>query len=320
MSDQKAYISIDSRRFVLYDNPIDLYHKNGTNFLIYNGNRIPLNIPYDFPEIMGEKVPISIKYNPHMLKIQVRLAEYITYEVTNNQNSSVITGGDSDYIYLESSTGIIYYFRSGNGENKFELKVHFESVDDSSDYSKDEIRNSVEYMYSDNNEDIRTIKKDESYSLDIDMLLNLDQLEGINKIGYGGYRRAFNIKDATSNLEIHNADGDILKVASNRDGIKTNKREFQTWQAVKGTELEKYFCPITNRDPNYRYIIMRNASKDRELTNDQVERLKSNIKQNISEDIVDIPGVHKLDIRSGNIGIYDGRKVLIDYPYGGSLS
>lgn len=321
MTDKKPYISIGSNRFILYEDPIDLYHEDGSNFVIYNGNKIPIDIPYDFPKIMGNKVPLSIKYNPHMLKIQVRLAEYTTYEVTNNYDASVIRNGDSNYVYLDSSTDLTYYFRSENGDNKFELTVHFESINESSDYSEDDIRDSLEYMYSKNNgKNIETIKKDGLYSLDINILLNLDKLAGIDKIGSGGYRRVFNITDNISNLNSNNIKGEIVKVALNRDGIKTNKREFQTWQAVKGTELEQYFCPITNRGPNYRYIIMKDASKDRELTDDQVNEFKSIIKQYISEDIVDIPGIHKLDIRSSNIGTYNGQKVLIDYPYGGSLS
>ena len=51
----------------------------------------------------------------------------------------------------------------------------------------------------------------------------------------------------------------------------------------------------------------------------QIDEIKSTIKKYMDSNSVDIPGSHKLDIRSGNIGEYNGRKVLLDYPYGGSL-
>jgi hypothetical protein len=66
--------------------------------------------------------------------------------------------------------------------------------------------------------------------------------------GKGCYRELYkivsNIEDTTSYKNC------VLKYAKDDSGQVENNREFETWQAAKGTKSEKYFCPIRNTSPN----------------------------------------------------------------------
>lgn len=317
----KPCLIMGDKKFVLYGDSIDLYHEDGQNFVIYQGDEIPVNLDFDFPDIKGRTVPISIKFSVDIFRIQIRQAEYSEYKISNNMNSSVVHSGESDYIDVSgASTELKYYFRTSNEtKDNFNLTFEFDSVGNK-DYSEDNIKDKMNRMYSDTSDSIETVENDGEYSLDLNLLLNLDQFDNVYLIGTGGYRRAFKISGKVPELDDSFVDK-VVKVAFDMKGVESNKREHQTWQAVKSIgidELQSLFCPIVDRGPSYRYIVMEDASEGF-VTNEKVDEIKSTIKKYMDSNSVDIPGSHNLDIRSGNIGEYDGRKVLLDYPYGGSL-
>jgi hypothetical protein len=318
---QKPYLIIGNKKFVLYGDSIDLYHEDRQNFVIYQGDKIPINLDFNLPDIRGRTVPISIKFSSDIWRIQISQAEYSEYKISNNINSSVVHSGESDYIDISGgSTELKYYFRtSKETKNNFNLTFEFGSIGNK-DYSENDIENSINRMYSDTDDSIETIEKDGEYSLDLNLLLNLDKFDNVYVIGTGGYRRVFKISDKVPELDDSFVDK-VVKVAFDMKGVESNRREHQTWQAVKSIgidELQSLFCPIVDRGPSYRYIVMEAAS-DGFVTSEKVDEIKSTIKKYMDSNSVDIPGSHNLDIRSGNIGEYDGRKVLLDYPYGGSL-
>lgn len=213
------------------------------------------------------------------------------------------------------------------------LRFHFDDLDnnssnDSDKYSKDEV-NSLINPYSDVDPKRKTDKMDETRDM-------LHKSSNAIDISNGHSRLAFKILDSSEFDFINNSnDGCIIKVAIKQTGLEENKKEIQTWQAVKGTELEKCFCPITNKGSNDRYIIMEEA-KVLENTNKSEEYFRS-----ISEDIediidqkVEVPDNYEsfsnehndpiserrlsynYDIFYKNVGIYNGNPVLIDYPFG----
>ena len=237
----------------------------------------------------------------------------------NSQNELIVRNGDSGSIdILSSIDNLKIYLRSDN-ENQDILSITLKSdtIADKN-YSEDNIKNTMYSMYQGDNPNLETVEKDDEYSLDLNLLLNLDKLDNVRMIDTGGYRRAFKVTGKIPDLDCNFVDK-VVKVAIDMDGIESNKREFETWQVVKSiSELRPYFCPITDRGPKYRYIVMEDASTDH-ITNKKVDDIHSVITEYIDSNSVNIPGSHNLDIRPNNIGEYNGKKVLIDYPFGGSL-
>jgi hypothetical protein len=129
----------------------------------------------------------------------------------------------------------------------------------------------------------------------------------------GSYRKVYkiinNIEDTTSYKNC------VLKYAKNEQGKIENKREFETWQAVKGTEVEKYFCPIKNTIPQNNFIIMESA-KVRNYDSSDALSLKKEMKRDVNLDNIDRD--NGSDIHYQNIGYYPPRDrlVLIDYSWG----
>lgn len=158
---------------------------------------------------------------------------------------------------------------------------------------------------------------------EIDNLRNiLDKSDNAVYIGRGAGREVYNISDCNIR-SLHKQDGDIIKVAISEDSIEDNRRELQTWQTVKGTELEQYFCPITNFGSNHRYIVMEKAQVFDEFDTTKIgddlfdrwvkwsDELDDKISKNTS--------LPTRDISYDNIGIYNGRQVLVDYPFGADI-
>jgi len=158
---------------------------------------------------------------------------------------------------------------------------------------------------------------------EIDNLRNiLDKSDNAVYIGRGAGREVYNISDCNIR-SLHKQDGDIIKVAISEDSVEDNRRELQTWQTVKGTKLEQYFCPITNFGSNHRYIVMEKAQVFDEFDTTKIgddlfdrwvkwsDELDDKISKNTS--------LPTRDISYDNIGIYNGRQVLVDYPFGADI-
>lgn len=221
------------------------------------------------------------------------------------EESRIVIGNENkkEYIYLES-------IKHENGDN-----------------SSKEYKNDLLNPYED--------KSIGTYlNSDIDELSNIVNLLQKSKsaryLEKGGSRIVFKITDKSAFDFLKYSDGSIIKVARNYHNISTNRLENQTWQAVKGTKLEKYFCPITNHGPDHKYIVMREASnveneneKYKTIANDMSKEVNKYIKKPENFDynpndyeLFESMILYNYDITADNIGKYNGRYVLIDYPFG----
>lgn len=185
------------------------------------------------------------------------------------------------------------------------------------DKSDDELKNNLVGPYE--NTKITQTGAEELDEQD-NLMSILDKLSNVEKIGRGGFRSVYDISEANIDF-LHKKDGNIIKVAMHKRSLKQNRREVQTWQTVKGTDLEKYFCPITNFGSDYTFIVMKKAK----VFNDLEEKEDKNYEEwarksdDIQSMINKFSRISSYDIAYDNIGKYNGNYVLIDYPFGANL-
>lgn len=140
------------------------------------------------------------------------------------------------------------------------------------------------------------------------------------EVTYGGQRTVYRVDASTVDMLEEN-DGSIVKVAHNQKGVQANRHEAQTWQAVKKSNYRKFFCPITSIGPSHKYVVMEEADMDgisHMGTGEFRKEVTSTLE--IPDDVDSVsPMGDGWDIFSANVGMYDGRPVLVDYPYGGNI-
>lgn len=182
---------------------------------------------------------------------------------------------------------------------------------ESNSYSEKDKNNMMATYQSHTNDDSDSISKAEKIR---DFLHKDPEAIDINE---GGSRTAFKVNNPDKHNFLYENDGCIVKVVS-RDDNNDNRMEFQTWQAVKGTQYEKYFCPIRNTSPNYSFIIMESVDIDSANNIEHTMEIKSNIREIINRSEIPNRG---FDIHSKNIGYHAkrDRAVLVDYPYGANF-
>lgn len=125
--------------------------------------------------------------------------------------------------------------------------------------------------------------------------------DGLRQLGWGISRIAFEI-------QIGKLQGKVLKIARDRRSTHENEKEIEVWRHIRGTSVEKYFCPINleNSDTeNYRYVVMEYAKPD-----------STTMGEKMAEDVREVANVNPVDFDGKNIGIYRGNPVFIDYPWG----
>lgn len=125
--------------------------------------------------------------------------------------------------------------------------------------------------------------------------------KGLKYIDYGVSRVCFEIR-------IGEYTGHILKIERN-EGFSTNQSEVRTWERVKGTDVEKYFCPVVDYGSDYEYVVMKRA--DVNLSRSRKQEIRENIMKELDDSGV-VDGF--LDTALDNFGVYNGRGVIIDYP------
>lgn len=149
---------------------------------------------------------------------------------------------------------------------------------------------------------------------------NIRALKGehLTEMDDGVHRDVYRINSSKFDNSYMSYKGRIVKIDKN---LEANTSEVQTWQYVKGTKFEKFFCPIRDMSRDKRIIVMDKvdvldwgSNKGREIADEIKEIIKEDMdlhSQNIKQD-------HGLDIHAKNIGYHNdyGRYVLIDYPWG----
>lgn len=140
------------------------------------------------------------------------------------------------------------------------------------------------------------------------------------RIVNGGQRTVYEV-DVSAVDMLEENDGSIVKIAHNSKGVQANKHEMQTWQSVKSSEYRKFFCPITSIGPSHKYVVMKEADMDAiglQETGDFRKKVTDAL--DVADDAENVsPMGDGWDIFSANVGMYDGRPVLVDYPYGGNI-
>lgn len=145
----------------------------------------------------------------------------------------------------------------------------------------------------------------------------IDSLRGkhLREIGSGCFRTVYSIQSDEFGSQYK---GKVLKVAKSKQGRQANSAEMRTWMTVKGTELEKYFCPIYDRSDDFQFIIMEKVKTDGLGISDSRE-LRQEITARIDDVDIPVDSQNFLDIKASNMGVYNNRLVMVDYPYGASF-
>lgn len=322
---------IDDMEFIFTEGSfIEFFSENDKNYILYNGEKYRISNGYDLPQ------------NQNNIRIKSRIEDEISITLSNNHNYSVSFDDREDIIYPgESDSQFLslfgepatVYIHNTNESPIDNLQLNFvgEYTEDIINKNEDKVKDQFKNMYDDNTE-IETIKSKDTiidennmkHYTDLEILSNVEKINCLSNIGSGSFRDAYKILDSKElDINVKN-ENVILKVSKNKDGIKSNKQEFKTWQAVKGTELEQYFCPVYNRGPEFKYIVMQEVEDLTDIDNEKCREITENLRENINENIntenIDAPVVNDLDIYRSNIGIKNnGDPVLLDYPYGANF-
>lgn len=233
-------------------------------------------------------------------------------------NEYVINQGSRHNINIDYSDDTVLRVKRSN-QKEYD-KIHISPIKNIDvDKTDKELENNIVGPYKD-----EKITQTGAEELDeIDNLRNiLYKSDNAIRIGRGAGREAYDISECNIRF-LDDKDGNIIKVAINEDAVKYNKRELQTWQTAKGTKLEEYFCPITNFGSDHKYIVMEKAKVFDEFdiseTDDDLFDKWSKWSDKLEENINKHTSLPTRDICYDNIGIYNDRHVLIDYPFGGFI-
>lgn len=153
----------------------------------------------------------------------------------------------------------------------------------------------------------------------------LEMSPDADRIGQGQFRDVYRINQGCFDFASEAKDGSIVKIARLERGVKANRSEMQTWQAVKSTDSRPLFCPITSIGPDHTYIIMEKATNIGSLGVEIIDKVSQTVEKSFNADIEKYDGNHPLamsgwDVKKSNVGIHNGKPVLVDYPYGGKFS
>lgn len=330
MGDKLRIVKVENRDFVVgRDSGIEIYgSEDGSINVIYRGEKFKIDSRL---EIENAERYQSVRLDFEVYSTKLTIPEESNYSAYIKGKDKLVSPGESFVVdpYIEKSSIIISANNRGL-EDGIEVQV---SIKGGNLESKDSERDKkLHGMYEDNTsinivESENTVNdgSDSSYFSDILNLSNLDSVEYLDRIGEGGYRDVYEIVDKSEISHIvQSEENAVIKVAKSEQGVEANKREFQTWCAVKGTNLERYFCKILNRGPEFRYIIMKKV--DNLLLNEDSNKrseikygMRDKIRDKIDEKTVESPGNHGFDISYDNLGKTgdeDSYK-FIDYPFGG---
>lgn len=118
--------------------------------------------------------------------------------------------------------------------------------------------------------------------------------DGLEYIDYGATRITFEI-------QVGEYSGCILKLPRLDVNTSYNKNEVYVWTNAPN-KIKNRLCPIYDYDQSGRYLVMGKA--DLNASHDDVLEIKNEL---------DISKGH--DLNTHNIGVQNGKKVIIDYPW-----
>lgn len=270
---------------------------------------------------MDNKCPIGFGYKNG--SVEVKLSEFANVNILTGITKPVSSG---ERVALEASQDYSKIHISRNKSNTGpKQKIQFVEIEvdkDEESLSEDIMKPYGTDENVDNNkfENVSDLKK-------MDYILS--RKLGANSIGMGNFRKVYDISGHNPSF-LQEPDGDIIKLAQEKDenkGIKANQEELQTWQVVRNTEIGKFFCPITSKGPNHKYVVMKKAKIDsnnihkvsKEYTNIDSHNNYVNLIQDILNTAIIDPDYNIRDIGEDNVGELNGRNIIIDYQFGGGI-
>lgn len=285
---------------ILLDNKIKIYGENRKT-VVKSDNRIS-SIHVDYGLNSNDAIQILRNKNNNTVKIKNRMSSLVLKsgsDVAKTQDCikfSITKNGES---HVET----IRVIDSDRGEPLFIIDFYLVdgSLDDASIPTPYDSGSNV------NHKDVSKILSDSPDA---------------QKVGKGQFRDVYQIDRDSFDFTSEIGKGCIVKVARLQRGVKANRSEMQTWQAVKSTDNRSLFCPIRSVGPNHGYIVMNEASNIGSLNINIVDKIEKAVKKSFNADFSKYDESHPLvmsgwDVKKSNVGIYEGRPVLVDYPYGG---
>lgn len=126
---------------------------------------------------------------------------------------------------------------------------------------------------------------------------NVADQQGLVPIKNGSTRKVYEITQGKYS-------GHVLKV---EPGGEENRREWETWNAVRGTDAEQYFAPIHYISDNGEKLVMEKVDETptRKADHDEI--------RDALDTCESIPRRYT-DINTVNVGYYQKTPVLFDYP------
>lgn len=292
-------VSVINKEIRLEDR-IEIYGENRKT-IVKSGNRIS-SIRVDYGLNSNSPIQILRNENNETVKIKNRMSGLVlksSSDVAKPQDSikfSITENGES---HVET----IQVVDTDRGEPLFIIDFYLVdgSLDDASIPTAYDSGSDVNYK------DISKILSDSSDA---------------QKVGKGQFRDVYRIDRNRFDFTSEMGKGCIVKVARLHRGVKANQSEMQTWQAVKSTDNRSLFCPVRSAGPNHNYIVMDEASNIGSLDINIINKIEQAVKKSFETDFSEYNESHPLamsgwDVKRSNVGVYKGRPVLVDYPYGG---
>lgn len=328
MSDSIVRFKFVGKSFYFLDNGEQFYihydKESKNQFIVKQGirNMIDLNLIY-CDKNNGEP-PIRFTYEGD--KIIVDISDFANFYARPKMQEP-ISSGEKVSLTIDKDDDVIVDIIETKGYNGPKQRIKFELIKlDGS--QEEEIPDRFMNTYNRKTE-IESNKYEDTDELARMEYILSRELEA-ECIGTGAYRRAYNVSGLDPSF-LDESDGDIIKLAKEAEenqGIKANRKEIQTYQAIKGTEIEKFFCPITGIGPNHKYIVMKEA----DVNNNNIHKVSKNYTNiddehesyvELIKDILQTAIIHQnrdvRDIRDDNVGELNGRNVIIDYQFGGNF-
>lgn len=331
MGNRSKIVRVANREFAVdRESVIRIYGDEDNNTcVLYNGEKFRIDNEYN---LQNSEIDKSVKLTFESFETKITIPNSSNYSAYIEKENMLVTSGDIFTIenHMEQSSFMISEGDTIPTEG-VDVNVSVEPVKFKS--KEDVEERTLQKMYEDDTS-IETLESEDAVSedsesihfSDLHALSDFENASYLDKIGFGAYRKVYEITDASKIGHITKSDNAVIKVAKNTYGVRSNKREFQTWCAVKGTHLEKYFCKILNRGPEFRYIVMKKADQvifdaEPEERSSAKHEMRKMIQNEIEEDSIETPNDHGLDITYDNIGKMDGEDTykFIDYPFGGSF-
>jgi hypothetical protein len=309
--EEKICMNIGSKKFMLDDQyEFYIFSRSNQNFIIYNDRCFDLDDTYNFPEIKNDTYPIK-GYCKFFDRLQFRTEDYTNHQIRFLDNNRIIKEGSGEINISDGSKLIIE-----EPEDYSPKTIHFqlEKISDIKNHTSNDIKKYISNDFN-NDSDQESINYD-----DLEIIKDMDKIQGIQHIDSGSYRKVFKIVDGSHIGFGDSYNNKIIKVAKSQKGIEANKKESNAWDLVESHSiLAQYFAPVLHTSPDGKYLIMETCDDIKSLDSEESVKIVNDMKDIFgiytNDSSVKTPDNHGLDVKIENIGKFDDRYVLFDYPY-----